>query len=338
MFRFESPEYLYLLLLLPVFGALFAYSNYRRKKKIAAFGDSELVAQLMPNHSSFRVSLKYALLLLAFMSGVFLLARPQFGGKYETVKRRGVEVMIALDISNSMMAQDVAPNRLERAKLLVSRLIDKLNTDKVGLIVFAGEAFIQLPMTSDYVSAKMFLGDITPALIGRQGTNIADAVKLSMRSFTGSQSAAKTIVIITDGENHEPGALEAVQEASAQGIQVNVLGIGSPDGTPIPVSGTDDYMKDRNGNVVVTKLNEDLCKQLAQAGGGIYSYISNNNSAQKAIDGQIEKLSKDDVESKVYTEYNEQFVPIAWAVLLILAVEMFVMNKRNKRIGKIKLF
>lgn len=338
MFRFESPIYLYLLFLIPVFFVLFLYSNYRRKKKIRDFGDSELVEQLMPNYSSFRVTLKFVLLLVAFVLCVFLFARPQFGGKYETVKRRGVEVMIALDISNSMMAQDVAPNRLERAKLLVSRMIDKLNTDKVGLIVFAGDAFIQLPMTSDYVSAKMFLDNITPNLITRQGTNVGEAIRLAMRSFTGSQNSAKTVVVITDGENHEPGALEAVQDAAEKGIQINVLGIGSLQGSPIPVEGSDDFMKDRSGNVVVTKFNEALCQQLAKAGGGIYSYISNNNSAQRAIDSQIEKLAKDDVESKVYTEYNEQFMPIAWMLLVVLVLEMFIMNKRNKRIGKIKLF
>lgn len=338
MFRFESPAYLYLLLLLPLFIVIFLYSNYRRNKKIKTFGDAALVEQLMPNYSSFRVNLKFILLLVAFVLSVFLIARPQFGGKYETVKRRGVEVVIALDISNSMMAQDVAPNRLERSKLLISRLIDKLNTDKVGLIVFAGDAFIQLPMTSDYVSAKMFLDNTSPKLISRQGTNIGEAIRLAMRSFTASPNSAKTVVVITDGENHEPGAVEAVQEAAKNGIQVNVLGIGSLQGSPIMVEGTDDYMKDRNGNVVVTKLNESLCQQLAKTGGGIYAYISNNNAAQRAIDAQMDKLAKDDVESKVYTEYNEQFVPIAWVLLVFLMFEMFVMNKRNKRIGKIKLF
>ncbi len=338
MFRFESPVYLYLLLLVPVFVLLFLYSNYRRSKNIKKFGDSELIALLMPNYSSFRVNAKFALLLLAFVLCVFIFARPQFGGKYETVKRRGVEVMIALDISNSMMARDVSPTRLDRAKLLVSRMIDKLNTDKVGLIVFAGDAFIQLPMTSDYVSAKMFLDNISPRLIARQGTNVAEAIRLGARSFTSMQNSAKTIIVITDGENHEHGAIEAVKEAAEKGIQVNVLGIGSKQGGPIPIGSSDNFMKDREGNVVVTKFNEGLCQELAKAGGGIYSYISNNNAAQRAIDSQIDKLAEDDVQSKVYTEYNEQFMPIAWMLFVVLLLELFIMNKRNRMIRKIKLF
>lgn len=337
MFRFESPEYLYLLIFIPVALAVYLYAGYRRRKNIMEFGDPELIAMLAPNYSAARVGIKFLLMLLALAVSVFLIARPQFGTKSETVKRKGVEVIIALDISNSMMAEDVAPNRLERAKRIVSRLVDRLESDKIGLLVFAGDAFTQLPITTDYLSAKIFLDNITPQLISRQGTNIAGAVGMAMRSFTAQENIGKTIILITDGENHEPGAIEAVEEAVKKGIQVNVLGIGSPDGAPIP-SGSNDYMKDRDGNTVVTCLNEDMCRQLAQAGKGIYARINNSNSAEKALNSQIDKLAEKDVESTVYSDYNEQFIPIAWTLLVLLLAEALIMNKRNKRFRNIRLF
>lgn len=338
MFRFESPQYLYLLILVPLVLLIFLYSNYKRKKNIIRFGDPELIAMLMPNYSTWRVNFKFFLILLAMTVSVFLLARPQFGTKAETVKRKGVEVVIALDISNSMMAQDVAPNRLERAKRIVSRLVDRLESDKIGLLVFAGDAFTQLPITTDYLSAKIFLDNITPQLIARQGTNIAGAMNMAMRSFTSQENVGKTIILITDGENHEPGALEAVEEAADKGIQVNVLGVGSPEGAPIPSGNGNDYLKDREGNTVVTSLNEDMCRQLAQAGKGIYAQINNSNSAEKALNAQIDKLAKKDVESTVYSDYNEQFIPIAWTLLVLLIAEALIMNKKNKRFRNIRLF
>lgn len=338
MFRFESPQYLYLLILVPVVLAVYLFSAYRRKRNIIKFGDPELIAMLMPNYSLARVVIKFTLMLLSLLVAVFLLARPQFGTKSETVTRKGVEVVIALDISNSMMAEDVVPNRLERAKRIVSRLVDRLESDKIGLLVFAGDAFTQLPITTDYLSAKIFLDNITPALISRQGTNIAAAVGMATRSFTSQEGIGKTIILITDGENHEPGALEAVQEAVNKGIQVNVLGVGSADGAPIPSGKNNDYLKDRDGNTVVTRLNEDMCRQLAQAGKGIYAQINNSNSAEKALNAQIDKLAEKDVESVVYSDYNEQFIPIAWTLLVLLLAETLIMNKKNRRFRNIRLF
>ena len=338
MFRFEEPAYLYLLLLLPLLAVFYLYSNYRKRKAIRRFGDPVLIAQLMPDVSKYRPDVKFWLIFAAIGLFAVLLARPQFWSKLETVKRKGVEVIIALDISNSMLAQDVQPNRLERAKRLISRLVDEMENDKVGMIVFAGDAFTQLPITSDYISAKMFLESINPSLISKQGTAIGAAINLATRSFTPQEGVGRAIIVITDGENHEGGAVEAAKAAAEKGIQVSVLGIGLPDGAPIPVEGTNDFRRDRDGNVVVTRLNEAMCQEIAKDGKGIYVRVDNSNSAQKAINQEINKMAKSDVESKVYTEFNEQFQAIAWIILLLLLAEMLILERKNPLFKNIHLF
>ena len=338
MFRFLEPTYLYLLLLLPLLAAFYLYSNYRRRKAIRKFGDPVLMAQLMPDVSKYRPDVKFWLVFAAIGLFAVLLARPQFGSKLETVKRQGVEVMIALDISNSMLAQDVQPSRLEKAKRLVAQLVDKMENDKVGMIVFAGDAFTQLPITSDYISAKMFLESINPSLISKQGTAIGAAINLATRSFTPQEGVGRAVIVITDGENHEGGAAEAAKAAAEKGIQVNVLGVGMPDGAPIPVEGTNDFRRDRDGNVVVTRLNEQMCQEIAQAGDGIYVRVDNSNAAQKAITQEINKMAKADVETQVYTEFNEQFQAIAWIILLLLLVEMLILERKNPLFRNIHLF
>lgn len=338
MFRFEEPTYLYLLLLLPFLAAFYLYSNYRKRKAIRKFGDPVLMAQLMPDVSKYRPDIKFWLLFVSIGLFSVLLARPQFGSKLETVTRKGVEVMIALDISNSMLAQDVQPSRLEKAKRLVSKLVDEMENDKVGMIVFAGDAFTQLPITSDYISAKMFLESINPSLISKQGTAIGTAINLATRSFTPQEGVGRAIIVITDGENHEGGAVEAAKEAAEKGIQVNVLGVGVPDGAPIPVEGTNDFRRDREGNVIVTRLNEAMCQEIAKDGNGIYVRVDNSNSAQKAIDQEINKMAKADVESKVYTEFNEQFQAVAWIILILLLVEMLILDRKNPLFKNVRLF
>lgn len=338
MFRFEEITYLYLLLLLPFLAAFFLYSNYRRKKAIRRFGDPQLMAQLMPDVSKYRPDVKFWLVFVAIGLFSVLLARPQFGSKLETVKRKGVEVMIALDISNSMLAQDIQPSRLEKAKRLVSKLVDGMENDKVGMIVFAGDAFTQLPITSDYISAKMFLESINPSLISKQGTAIGAAIDLAARSFTPQEGVGRAVIVITDGENHEGGAVEAAKAAAEKGIQVNVLGVGVPDGAPIPIEGTNDFRRDGDGNVIITRLNEAMCKEIAKDGNGIYVRVDNSNSAQKAIDQEINKMAKADVESKVYTEFNEQFQAIAWVILLLLLIEMLILDRKNPLFKNIHLF
>ena len=338
MFRFEEPTYLYLLLLLPLLAALFLYSNYRRRRAIKKFGDPELMAQLMPDASKYRPDVKFWIVFVAIGLFAVLLARPQFGSRLETVKRQGIEVIIALDISNSMLAEDVQPSRLQKAKRLVSQLVDKMENDKVGMIVFAGDAFTQLPITSDYISAKMFLETIDPSLISKQGTALGAAINLSTRSFTPMEGVGRTVILITDGENHEDGALEAAKAAVEKGIQINVLGVGMPEGAPIPILGSNDYRRDREGNVVVTKLNEQMCQEIAQVGQCIYVRGDNSNAAQNAITKEINKLAKADVETQVYTEFNEQFQAIAWIILLLLLVEMLILERKNPLFKNIHLF
>jgi len=339
MFRFEDPSYLYLLLLLPVLVGLFIYSQIRHAKDLKEFADAELLGQLMPHRSSFRVNFKFWLLFAVCALMPLLLARPQFGSKLEEVKKHGVEVVIAVDISNSMMANDIAPSRLSKAKRLISKLVEKLHDDKVGLIVFAGDAFTQLPITSDFVSAKMFLSGISPSLISKQGTAIGEAISLGLRSFTPQEGVGRTLILITDGENHEPGADAAAKSAAEQGVILNVLGIGSPEGGPIPLSeGSNDYMKDQEGNIVVTKLNEKMCQEIAQIGHGIYMRVDNSNAAQKRIIKEIDKMQKTDISTKNYSAYNEQFQYVAWIILLLLVFNLLILERKNPRFDHVHLF
>ena len=330
MFRFGEPQYLYLLIVLPLLAVFYFYSNYRRRKKLREYGSPELLAHLMPDVSKYRPDVKFWLTLSALAMVIFMLARPPFGSKMETV--------VALDISNSMLAQDVAPSRLEKSKKLISRLVETFNNDKVAMIVFAGEAFTQLPITSDYVSAKMFLETISPSLITTQGTDIRGAIDLAMKSFTPNEGVGRAIVLITDGENHEGGAIEAAQEAAKKGMRVFVLGVGSPDGSPIPVEGTNEFRRDKDGNVVVTCLNEQMCQEIAKAGNGIYVRVDNTNNAEKALNAEINKLAKADVETQVFTEFDEQFQVLAWLAILLLAADLMILNRKNPLFKNVKLF
>lgn len=338
MFRFEEPAYLYLLLLLPLSILFYLFSNYIRKNRIKKIGDPELIGLLMPDVSNYRPEIKSGLILICISLFSFLLARPQFGSKLENIKRKGVEIMIAVDISNSMLATDLQPSRIEKAKRLVARLVDKLENDKVGMIVFAGDAFTQLPITSDYISAKMFLESINPSLINKQGTAIGAAINLASRSFTPQEGVGKAIIIITDGENHEGGVTNAVKEAVDKGIQVHVLGVGSANGAPIPQDGTNDFRRDSEGNVIVTRLNEEMCKEIAKAGNGVYVRVDNTNSAEKTINDEIAKMAKIAINSKIYTEFDEQFQAIAWIILFLLFTEMMILDKKNVFFKKIRLF
>ena len=338
MFRFADPNVLYLLIILPFVAIFYFYSNYRRTKRLRKYGDPELLSMLMPEASAHRPVFKFWVLWIALGLSIVMLARPQFGTRLEKVKRSGIETIIALDISNSMLAEDVVPSRLEKAKSLISRLVSNFNDDKVGLIVFAGDAFTQLPITSDYISAKMFLESITPSLISSQGTNIGEAIRLNIKSVTPQEKAGRAIIVITDGENHEGGAVEAAKEAASKGMKVFVLGIGSPDGSPIPLEGSNDYRKDNQGNVIVTRLNEQMCREVAQAGNGVYIRVDNSSSAQSLLQKEIDKLTKSDLESTVYSNYNEQFPALAWIIIVLLIIEVVVLDKKNPLFKNIKLF
>ena len=339
MFRFAHIGMLWLLLLVPALVAAYIWYTRRKRKQLEEFGDKELVEELMPNSSRVRPNVKFSLLMVALALLIFAAAQPQYGTKEQTIKRQGIEVMFALDISNSMLAEDVAPNRLERAKQMLTKLVDKMQDDKVGLIVFAGDAFVQLPITADYVSAKMFMQTIQPDLIKTQGTAIGAAINTSMRAFGDNQSeASRVIILITDGENHEDDAKAAAQEAKQKGIEVVVVGIGKPEGTPIPIAGTNNFMKDKQGNVVVSRLNEDMCKEIAAAGGGMYVRCDNTNTAMRAVQKEIDTLAKSDIETKVFTDYNEQYQSFVLLALLILVVDFFIFNRKNKRLSRINIF
>jgi Ca-activated chloride channel homolog len=338
MFKFANPELLYLLSVIPLLIALHIISNIGRKRRLKRYGDPALLKQLMPDESTSRPNMKFWLLLTAYTLCCFLLARPQFGSKQETVTRTGIETIIALDISNSMLADDVAPNRLEKSKRIISNLVDKFENDKVGLIVFAGDAFVQLPITSDFISAKVFLNTITPSLIASQGTNIKDAIELAVKSFTPQEGVGKAIIVITDGENHEGGAVEAAEIAAESGHPVYVLGVGSKSGSPIPSDVDGEFRKDKDGNVVITHLDEQMCLDIATAGKGKYFYVDNSNVAEKELQKELDKLAKNDVETTIFTEYNEQFQIFAWIVLVLIIAEIFISESKNPKLKIFKLF
>lgn len=346
MFRFANTELLWLGWIIPVLSFAYYFYTRHKRRQLRAFGDEELMEQLMPNASKKRPVIKFILCMVALALLIVAAARPQFGTSERTEKRNGIEAIVALDISNSMLAEDVAPNRLDRAKQMMSKLMDNMVNDKVGLVVFAGDAFIQLPITCDYVSAKMFLNTITPDLIKTQGTAIGQALNTSIRCFGAVNDrdgqtvsdASRVIILITDGENHEDDAVAAAKKAKEMGIQVIVVGIGKPEGSPIPMPGTNSFRKDRNGNVVVSKLNEDMCREIAQAGGGFYVRCDNTNTAMKAIQREIDKLATQEFETQVYTEYNEQFQSFALVALLLLVIDFFIFNRKNKALTRLDIF
>lgn len=337
MFRFEDITYLYLLAVIPLLALLRFMMTRAQKKRLKKFGNPRLVKQLMPDVSRWRPSVKFWLLQAALALIIVMLARPQFGTKISQEKRQGIETLICMDISNSMLAQDVTPSRLDRCKMMVENLVDNFTDDKIGLIVFAGDAFIQLPITSDYVSAKMFLADIQPSMIATQGTDIALAISKAMNSFTQEEGIGKAIIVITDGEDHEGGAIEAAKDARKKGMRVYVLGVGSAGGAPIP-DGNGGYMKDRGGNTVMTHLNQDMCRQIAQAGGGAYIHVDNNSDAQRQLDNELAKLSKKETESTIYSDYDEQFQAVGILVLLLLIVELCLLECKNPLLKNVRFF
>ena len=339
MFRFSNPEYLYLLISIPTIIFLLIIGARNRRKRMKLYGNPELLAQLMPNISVRRPLFKNIIQLFAVASCIFMIAGPQFGSKIEKVKRQGAELMIALDVSNSMMSEDITPNRLEKSKQLVSKIVDKLQDDKIGLIVFAGEAFTQLPITSDYVSAKVFMSTITPDLVNAQGTAIGAAIDLCVRSFGPKGEAERSIIVITDGENFEDNAAESAKTALEQGIKVHVVGMGTEQGGPIPVGNSGrDFRKDKDQNVVITKLNEKMCQEIASAGNGIYVRSDNANSALRVLSKELDKMTKSDIESSVYSEFDEQFQALAWIALFLLLLDIFILERKNELFKKIKIF
>lgn len=338
MFRFETPEYLYLLLLLPALAVAHYLWAFRKRRNLKKYGDPALLKLFMPDVSRLRTELKFWFLQLSLLFLIIALARPQYGTRVDTRKRSGIEAIIAMDVSNSMLAEDVRPNRLEKAKMMVSNLVDNMTDDKIGLIVYAGQAFVQLPITSDYVSAKMFLETISPSMIEMQGTDIATAISLASNSFTSQEGVSRAIFVITDGEDNEGGAVEAAKDAAQKGIHVYMLGVGEPGGAPIPIPGTGQYIIDNEGNTVISRLNEDMCREIANAGNGNYIYVDNSSSAQKKLDKYVENLGRVEMESSIFSEYDEQFQSFLLLSVLFLVLDVLLLGRKNHVLQRFTFF
>jgi Ca-activated chloride channel family protein len=341
MFRLENIHYLYAYLLIPVFILLFVLMKQWRKKAIRSLGDPAVVKQLMPDVSTNKSGVKFIILLFVLALIILGIVNPQIGSKLQEVKRNGADVMIALDVSNSMKAEDLSPNRLERAKQAISRLVDKLEGDRLGIVVFGGEAYVQLPITTDYAAAKLFLETIDTDIIPTQGTAIGAAIRLSMESFGQDMGKNKAIIVITDGENHEDDALEAAKEAVEKGISVNTIGMGSPNGSPIPVykNGTQTgFKKDKDGNTVITKLNEQMLEEIAGAGNGVYVHATNSETGLNAILDEVNKLEKKNFESKMYSDYDDKFYYFLIPALFLIIIELFINERKSKWIRQLNLF
>ena len=329
MLMFAAHKYLYLLLLVPVILLGYAFLRWMRSRRVKAFGDAELVEALMPSRSRSKGWVKAVLFALAWAFLALGLARPQTGAKLSEHRAKGAEIIVALDVSNSMLAQDYSPNRLERAKLSIARLTEKLQDDRIGLVIFAGTSFVQLPVTTDYVSAKMFLGNIDTGSIPIQGTAIGDAIRLSLKSFSAQSEKSRAIVVISDGENHEDDAVAAARQAAELGIKVYTIGVGSAEGQPISVNG--ELLKDKDGTIVVTKLDEQMLRDIARAGGGAYIHAGSEEFGLNPIIQDIRAMEDEEFGSVVFEEYDEQYMYFLGAALLLLVIEMLIGERKPRR-------
>jgi Ca-activated chloride channel homolog len=341
MFRFQHTEFLWALLIVPLFVLIFIFLLNWRKRSIRTCGDRALIMRLMPDVSTGKPVFKFVLFTLAYIFLILGLANPQIGTKLEEVKREGVDIIIALDVSNSMLAEDLSPNRLERAKRAIEQLVDKLHNDRIGIIVFGGQAYTQLPVTTDYAAAKLFLSTISTDLIPTQGTAIGAAISLAMESFDFKNNSGKAIVIITDGEDHEGDIAEEIKAANEKQVVIHTIGMGSSQGAPIPIYRQGQqvgFKKDREGNTVVTKLNEDMLAQIAASGNGTYVRASNAESGLNIILDKINKMQKAEFGTKIYTDYEDRFQYFIAISFLLLLLEFIVSERKSKWLSSIRLF
>jgi Ca-activated chloride channel family protein len=342
MLRYEHIEYLNFLFGIPVLILGIIFYNRWKKKSLSLFGDSKLLKELMHSYSKGRTQIKNVFTILIFTLLIIGIANPQIGTKMEEVKREGVDLMIAIDLSNSMLAEDIKPNRLEKSKLAISRLIDKLEGDRIGLIVFAGEAYVQLPITTDYSAAKLFLSTVNTNIVPTQGTEIAKAIDLSVQSFDMKNVQNKAIIIITDGESHDEKAIESAEQANELGIFVHTLGMGLSKGGPIPIynkyGNQTGYRKDREGNTVVSKLNENLLQEIASAGEGIYVRANNSKTGLSSLFSEINKMEKKEIGTMVFTEYKDRFQLFIGFALLLLLADLLLLSRKNKWSNRINFY
>ena len=336
MFRFAHTEYFYLLLLVPLMVALFEWCLSQRKRRLARVGTPVAIARLAPEASVGRLRWKFWLLVLAIVALVVALARPQAGSKLKEVEREGVEIMVAIDVSNSMLADDFEPSRLERTKYAVGRVIEGLSEDKIGVIVFAGDAYVQLPITADYLTAKNFVQQISPSQVTKQGTAIGAAIDMAAGSFSSQSESSRVLVLVTDGENHEDDALVAAERAAQQGITIYTIGIGTPEGAPIRIG--DDFIRDSDGEIVVSKLDEEGLQKIALTTGGAYVRASAQSVGLEEIIKLINQTEKAKFESEVFEEYNEQFTVPVIVALVLLVLEFFLLQRKNRLLARVRLF
>jgi len=342
LIRFEHTEYLYGLLLVPIWISIYFAMVKDRKKAIKLLGDAPLIERLSPETDKRKHKRKFILLLIAFILLIIAFANPQIGSKIDKAERKGIDLMIALDISNSMLAEDIKPNRLSRAKQALSKLIEKLENDRIGIVIFAGGAYTQLPITNDYAAAKMFVDAIETDMINEQGTAIGKAIKTASEAFNlKDKEKNKAIIVISDGENHEDDAVEQAKIANEEGIMVNTIGMGLPDGTPIPIysnGGVVGFKKDREGNTVVTKINTEMLQQIAEAGGGEFVGANNTNSGIQQIFENLKKLEQKKYDTKVYSDYEDRFQYFTGIAVLLMIIDLLIKPRRNKFFSKVNLF
>ncbi len=342
--QFTHIEVLLGLLLVPLLAILYHLGRLGVRKKLKAYASETLHPVLIPDASPFRNALKFYLGLAAFALVIIALAGPRVGSQLKEVEIKGREIIVALDVSNSMLAEDIAPNRLIRAKQSVSRLIDKLDRDKFGLIIFAGDAYTQIPLTTDYSSAKMFLEAISSDAVSKQGTNIAAAIDLALKSFSpaeGDQASGKSraVIIITDGENHEPGVFEAAERAKEKGVLVHAVGLGNPAGVPIPLyAGSKDFRKDRQGNVVVSKLDDKTLRRITEVTGGIYVHSGASVTGLFTLMEQLDNLEKQEFKTQVFAEYDERFQYFAGLAALLILIDFIIRYKKNTWLNRFRIF
>lgn len=341
MLKFANTEYFLLLALIFVFAILFWLYRAWYKKAKSRFGDEKVILNLIPEVSSSKPVLKFLLVLLATIFLVIAIVDPQVGSKLENVKREGIDLYLVLDVSNSMLAEDIKPNRLERSKLAISTLIDKLQGDRVGIIIFAGNAYKQLPLTTDYSAAKLFLSAVDTKIVPTQGTAIGEAIEMATLSF-GETKHNKAIIVITDGENHEDDPLEAAKMANELDISVFTIGMGLPEGAPIPIYNNygvqTGFKKDKSNTTVITKLNEDMLRQIAAAGGGAYARANNASTGLKRIFDDINAIDKKEIETRQFTDYENRFQIFLGIAVLLLIFELLVADRKTRWVKKFDFF
>ena len=341
MFQLENKIYLYALALIPVFIIVYWLVARWRKKALKSFGEMAVIQQLFPDVSRSKRIWKAILYLFAFTLLVIGIVNPQVGTKLEEVKRKGADLMICLDVSNSMKAEDLSPNRLEKAKQAIAKLVDKLEGERIGIIVFGGEAYVQLPITTDYSAAKLFLESINTDMIPTQGTAIGKAIDMAMESFGKDEGKNKAIIIITDGENHEDDAIKAAEAAAEKGVTIHTIGMGSAEGAPIPIykgNVREGFRKDKDGNTVVTKLDEKMLQEISATGNGIYVRASNSDAGLNNVLDAIDKLEKKQFESKMYSDYEDRFQWFISAAFVLLLIETFLTERKSKVYQRLNLF